>query len=251
MFIQQKMRSDCGAEVPGRHGAGGSSPSTSCRCCCSAPLAACSALALARGVADSLVPGACLRRLRPGRLWRDARRRRCRRSASALLVSLLFALVPLLEIRRVKPLLLLRDETARPAPAAAVRGGAIGAGSATWTGCGSASGSPCVALAALAGWQAASWRIGLIVSGGFVGVAIVLFVAGARAGLGGAAAAPRRLVPAAPRDHRLRPAGQPDARHPARGRARQLLHPRRAAARGEPAAASSRSTCGPTRRTCF
>ena len=48
-----------------------------------------------------------------------------------------------------------------------------------WTGCGSASASRWRRAVALAAGRPASWRIGLIVSGGFVAVAIVLYLAGA------------------------------------------------------------------------
>ncbi len=76
-----------------------------------------------------------------------------------VLVSLLFAMVPLLEVRRVKPSLLLRQET-------------VGAGrdwfqiAATVVVAG--------ALVALASWQAASVRMGLSVCVGFVGLTLVL-----------------------------------------------------------------------------
>lgn len=81
-----------------------------------------------------------------------------------LLVSVLFALVPLLDVRRVKPSRLLRDDTA-------ARGGldlpqlAVVAGVA-------------VALLALTVWQAGSWRVGLVVATGLIGTAIVLHLAG-------------------------------------------------------------------------
>jgi putative ABC transport system permease protein len=86
--------------------------------------------------------------------------------AVGLLVSLLFALVPLLEIRRIKPLLLLRGESAAPgrwridglqiATAVVVAG----------------------VLVAVASWQAGSLRAGAIVSGGFAAVTLVLWAAG-------------------------------------------------------------------------
>lgn len=104
-----------------------------------------------------------------------------------VLVSLLFALVPLLEIRHVRPLLLLRDESeSGPAPAAGGEGGQASGGARRWrrprlridwlqvvaavavTG----------ALVALAAWQAGSWRVGGIVSGGFVATALVLHLLG-------------------------------------------------------------------------
>jgi putative ABC transport system permease protein len=97
-----------------------------------------------------------------------------------LLVSLLFALVPLLEIRRVKPLLLLREETAAPngAPTRPWWRDWRRLANIDWTRVVAAV-LVTVALAGLASWQAASWRVGLIVSGGFISVAIVLFLTGA------------------------------------------------------------------------
>ncbi len=88
-----------------------------------------------------------------------------------VLVSLLFALVPLLEVRRVRPLWLLRDESARTSLGGRLRqvdwlqwGAAVVVG---------------VALAAVASWQAASLRAGLIVSAGLVVVTAVLFASSA------------------------------------------------------------------------
>ena len=79
------------------------------------------------------------------------------------LVSLLFSLVPLLEVRHVKPSLLLRDESRSRRPDAiqiAVMVAVV------------------AALAVLTVWQAGSWRVGLIVAVGFVGTAVVLHLAG-------------------------------------------------------------------------
>ena len=76
-----------------------------------------------------------------------------------VLVSLLFAMVPLLEVRQVKPSLLLRHETTGrhrdwfQIGATVVVGGA---------------------LVALASWQAASIRVGLTVCVGFIGLTVVL-----------------------------------------------------------------------------
>jgi len=82
-----------------------------------------------------------------------------------LLVALLFALVPLLEVRHVRPSLLLRaSEPARPRRDAAWFGSVVGIG---------------VLLVALAAWQAGSWRVGAILAGGFAGVSAVLVGAGA------------------------------------------------------------------------
>ena len=86
-------------------------------------------------------------------------------AAVGLLVSLLFALAPLLEVRHAKPLLLLRRDAVRRAAgidwprAAAI--GLAGAG-----------------LIAVAVWQAASLEVGLYVSGGFAAVAVALHLIG-------------------------------------------------------------------------
>ena len=99
-------------------------------------------------------------------------------TAVGLLVSLLFSLVPLLEVRRVKPLLLLRGgDTSMLSPGVVRRpllerlrsvdrvqvavGVAVG-----------------LALVAVAAWQAASLQVGLIVCGGFAGVALLLHATG-------------------------------------------------------------------------
>ena len=85
--------------------------------------------------------------------------------AVGLLVSLLFALVPLLEVRRVKPLLLLRADTTATARrrdwASVTAGAAIAA-----------------ALALVAVWQAGSLRAGLYVIGGLAAVSLLLLGAG-------------------------------------------------------------------------
>jgi putative ABC transport system permease protein len=82
-----------------------------------------------------------------------------------VLVSVLFSIVPLLEVRLVKPSLLLRQDI----PASSrfdwtkwLMTGAVGA-----------------ALVAVASWQAGSLRVGLVLSGGFVALAFVLHLAGA------------------------------------------------------------------------
>ena len=81
-----------------------------------------------------------------------------------LLVSLLFALVPLLEMRRVKPLLLLRADTATSArkPDRASRLASVTMG---------------VALILVAVWQAGSVRAGLFVSLGLGASALLLTLA--------------------------------------------------------------------------
>src|SRR4029077_5276442 len=78
-----------------------------------------------------------------------------------LLVSLLFALVPLLEMRRVKPLLLLRADTSATARTRDVRSWLTGA-------------SIALALVLVAIWQADSIRAGLYVSLGLAGMGVAL-----------------------------------------------------------------------------
>jgi putative ABC transport system permease protein len=80
-----------------------------------------------------------------------------------LLVSLLFSLVPLLDVRHVKPSLLLRDEARshRPDVTQVLVTVVVVAG-----------------LVALTVWQAGSVRIGVLVAGGFAATAIVLHFAG-------------------------------------------------------------------------
>ena len=80
-----------------------------------------------------------------------------------MLVSLLFSLVPLLDVRHVKPSLLLRDEarTHRPDALQIVVTLAVVAG-----------------LVGLTVWQAGSVRIGALVAGGFAVTAIVLHLSG-------------------------------------------------------------------------
>lgn len=104
------------------------------------------------------------------------------------LVSLLFSLVPLLEVRRIKPLLLLRGgdvglPSARferiPSQARGLRARFRATASRVdWVQVAVAA-VVTVALVALAAWQAASLRVGLIVCGGFAGVALILHGAGA------------------------------------------------------------------------
>jgi putative ABC transport system permease protein len=86
--------------------------------------------------------------------------------AVGLLVSLLFAIVPLLEVRDVKPLLLLRADSASDARRRGWR--SAGAGAAIG-----------LALVAVAVWQAGSLAAGLYVSVGLLAVAAVLAMAGA------------------------------------------------------------------------
>jgi putative ABC transport system permease protein len=94
-----------------------------------------------------------------------------------LLVSVLFALVPLLDVRRIKPLLLIRGaDTA--IPATRVRAGGSGMTArlrrVDWLqiAVGTSVGA---ALVAVASWQAGSWRAGAAVSVGFAAVSLVLY----------------------------------------------------------------------------
>ena len=79
--------------------------------------------------------------------------------AIGLLIAVLFSAVPLLDVRRVKPSLLLRD-SAR-------------AGGRDWVGWGALA-ALLAALVVIAAWQAGSIRIGLAVSVGLAAVAAVL-----------------------------------------------------------------------------
>ena len=85
--------------------------------------------------------------------------------AVGMLVSLLFSLVPLLEIRNVKPSLLLRQDIP-PAPGF------------DWLKWG-VTAAVAAALVGVAAWQAGSLRIGLMLCGGFILTAFVLHLAGA------------------------------------------------------------------------
>jgi putative ABC transport system permease protein len=100
-----------------------------------------------------------------------------------MLVSLLFSLVPLLEVRRVKPLLLLRGGTnagiSRPDPLPGwwtLVGVRARFARIDWLQAAVAVGVS-AALVAIASWQAASLRVGLVVSIGFAGIAFVLHLA--------------------------------------------------------------------------
>ncbi len=80
-----------------------------------------------------------------------------------VLVSLLFSIVPLLQVRFIKPSLLLRDETT--------------ARRTDWTGI-AVTVLVTAALVALTAWQAASLKVGLVVCAGFAGLAVILMLAG-------------------------------------------------------------------------
>jgi len=105
--------------------------------------------------------------------------------AVGLLVSLLFSLVPLLEVRRVKPLLLLRGGTTTGLSGPAVypawwRPAGIRARLAAVDRMQAATAVVVTAaLIGVAAWQAASLRVGLYVCGGFAGIAFVLHLVSA------------------------------------------------------------------------
>jgi putative ABC transport system permease protein len=83
--------------------------------------------------------------------------------AVGILVSLLFSVVPLMQVRYVKPSLLLRDE----APPCRI----------DWTRIGVMV-LVSLALVAVTAWQASSLRVGLVVCGGFALLAVVLQASG-------------------------------------------------------------------------
>jgi len=85
--------------------------------------------------------------------------------AVGLLVALLFALVPLVEMRHVKPLLLLRADTTTTARQSDRVSWVVG-------------GLVLAALVAVAMWQAGSWRTGLYVCAGLAAVGGALSLAG-------------------------------------------------------------------------
>jgi putative ABC transport system permease protein len=81
-----------------------------------------------------------------------------------ILVAILFSVVPLLDVRRVKPSLLLRDSS--------------GAGERDWVRWAAMAGL-LGSLVLISAWQAGSFRIGLAVSVGLAAVAVVLTLVGA------------------------------------------------------------------------
>lgn len=85
--------------------------------------------------------------------------------AIGMLVSILFSIVPLLEVRSVKPSLLLRQDTTSGPRFDWLK----------WT----VTAAVASSLVGVAAWQAGSLRVGLVLSAGFVAVAIVLHLAGA------------------------------------------------------------------------
>jgi putative ABC transport system permease protein len=101
-----------------------------------------------------------------------------------LLVSILFALVPLLDVRRIKPLLLIRGADTAPVAAPSTPQAPAGVRSRAWWRARFARvdwlqlGTAAVvggALIAVASWQAGSWRAGAAVSVGFAGVSALLY----------------------------------------------------------------------------
>ena len=98
--------------------------------------------------------------------------------AVGLLVSVLFALVPLLDVRRIKPLLLIRgaDGTMSAPVSSSVTGWREKLRRLDWLQIGVAF-LVGAALIGVASWQAGSWRAGAAVSIGFAVVSVVLYVA--------------------------------------------------------------------------
>jgi len=103
-----------------------------------------------------------------------------------VLVSVLFSLIPLMESRHIKPLLLLRHQTEERTAASKVAGSPGGLG--RWLRLGRlghldrwelvAAGGVLLALVALASWQAGDLEVGLLVTTSFAAVAAVLHLSG-------------------------------------------------------------------------
>jgi putative ABC transport system permease protein len=100
-----------------------------------------------------------------------------------VLVSVLFSLIPLMESRRIKPLLLLRQQTEQQAPSGKGLGslGRLGrlrnlSQADRWELF--AAGSVLIALVALGSWQAGDLEVGLLVTASFAAVAVTLHVVG-------------------------------------------------------------------------
>ena len=98
--------------------------------------------------------------------------------AVGLLVSVLFALVPLLDVRRIKPLLLIRgaDGTMSAPVSTTATGWREKLRRLDWLQIGAAL-LVGAALIGVASWQAGSWRAGAAVSIGFAVVSMVLYAA--------------------------------------------------------------------------
>ena len=89
-----------------------------------------------------------------------------------ILVSVLFSLIPLMESRHIKPLLLLRQEVDRSVIQGKSRWEAVDRWEVV------AAATVLIALLALASWQAGSLRVGIFVAIGFAAVALVLHLTG-------------------------------------------------------------------------
>ncbi|MEE9180181.1 MAG: FtsX-like permease family protein [Vicinamibacteria bacterium] len=89
-----------------------------------------------------------------------------------ILVSVLFSLIPLMESRHIKPLLLLRQEVDRSVIHGKSRWEAVDRWEVV------AAATVLIALLALASWQAGSLRVGIFVTIGFAAVALVLHLTG-------------------------------------------------------------------------
>ena len=153
-----------------------------------------------------------------------------------LLVSLLFSVVPLMQVRHVKPSLLLRDETTRLERDWAKMAVMVLVG---------------LALIGVAGWQAGSLRVGAVVCCGFAGLAFVLQVAGRMLI---AVIAPLARSPSFPLRHAVLHLSRPGNQtrdDPVRRRSGRVLRRRRPVASGEPAGRSFRFRSPKTRPTCF
>jgi putative ABC transport system permease protein len=118
-----------------------------------------SAIPYALGPVDTSSAGALLADVKYGVTWSAA----LQGLGIGALVSLLFSVVPLMQVRFVKPSLLLRDETSS-------RGF-------DWTRA-MAVVAVSAALVAVTAWQANSWQIGLSVCAGFCVLAFVLTMTG-------------------------------------------------------------------------
>lgn len=121
--------------------------------------AAVAAIPYAVGPVDTSGAGTLLSEVHYGVTWSAA----LQGLGIGALVSLLFSIVPLLQVRYVKPSLLLRDETATSGF--------------DWTRAFAAA-LVTAALVTLTAWQAASWTVGLAVCAGFAALAVILMLVG-------------------------------------------------------------------------
>ena len=106
------------------------------------------------------------------------------------------------------------------------------------------------ALVALTSWQAASLRVGLIVCARILRAGVRAANGGSAAGARDRAARERAVVSAAPRGAAHLAPRQSDARDPAGGRPRRVLHRRRPLAPGQPARGVFGRVDRRTARTC-